>query len=95
MPPARQILAILIALAAPTRAGAGAPPPASDPEGTGFSAPWLSRITSWYRAQIDAGALTGAVVAIARSGRLAYLQRSAPGTARGRCRPMRYSESPR
>ncbi len=45
-----------------------------DPVGAGFSPPRLARITSWYRSQIDTGALPGAVVAIARDGKLAYLQ---------------------
>ena len=45
-----------------------------DPEGAGFSAKRLGRIAPWYQAQVDAGALPGAVVAIARNGRLAYLQ---------------------
>jgi len=45
-----------------------------DREGAGFSAARLARIAPWYQSQIDAGALTGAVVAIARDGKLAYLQ---------------------
>ncbi|MEI7874444.1 MAG: serine hydrolase [Alphaproteobacteria bacterium] len=45
-----------------------------DPEGAGFSAARLTRIAPWYQSQIDAGALSGAVVAVARDGRLAYLQ---------------------
>jgi hypothetical protein len=46
----------------------------SDPGRLGFSASRLARIAPWYQAQIDAGALPGAVVAIARQGKLAYLQ---------------------
>jgi CubicO group peptidase (beta-lactamase class C family) len=46
----------------------------SDPGSLGFSASRLARIAPWYQAQIDAGALPGAVVAIARQGKLAYLQ---------------------
>jgi CubicO group peptidase (beta-lactamase class C family) len=46
----------------------------SDPESVGFSAARLREITDWYQAQIDAGALPGAVVAIERNGKLAYLQ---------------------
>jgi CubicO group peptidase (beta-lactamase class C family) len=34
----------------------------------------LAAITSWYQTQIDANALPGAVVAIARNGKLAYLE---------------------
>jgi CubicO group peptidase (beta-lactamase class C family) len=45
-----------------------------DPAGAGFSAERLARIAPWYQSQIDAGKLPGAVVAIARNGKLAYLQ---------------------
>jgi CubicO group peptidase (beta-lactamase class C family) len=45
-----------------------------DPESLGFSASRLTRIAPWYQAKVDAGALPGAVVAIARNGKLAYLQ---------------------
>ena len=45
-----------------------------DPEAAGFSAARLARIAPWYQSQIDAGALSGAVVAVARDGKLAYLQ---------------------
>src|SRR5260370_28249270 len=45
-----------------------------DPEGAGFSVERLARIAPWYQSQIDAGALPGAVVALARNGKLAYLQ---------------------
>jgi CubicO group peptidase (beta-lactamase class C family) len=46
----------------------------SAPASLGFSASRLARIASWYQAQIDAGASPGAVVAVARNGKLAYLQ---------------------
>ena len=46
----------------------------SDPESLGFSAERLAYIRSWHQAQIDAGGLTGAVVAIARYGEIAYLE---------------------
>jgi CubicO group peptidase (beta-lactamase class C family) len=50
-----------------------------DPEGLGFSSMRLARIGSWYQARIDAADLSGkdlsgAVVAIAKDGKLAYLQ---------------------
>src|SRR5258707_1746543 len=45
-----------------------------DPAGAGFSPARLARIAPWYQAQVDSGALPGAVVAIARDGKLAYLQ---------------------
>ena len=43
-------------------------------EDTGFVPARLERIAPWYQAQIDKGGLTGAVVAIAHDGKLAYLQ---------------------
>src|ERR1044071_7165230 len=46
-----------------------------DPVGAGFSPARLARIAPWYQDQIaGGGAFTGAVVAIARDGKLAYLQ---------------------
>jgi CubicO group peptidase (beta-lactamase class C family) len=47
-----------------------------DPVGAGFVPARLERIAPWYQAQIDkgAGGLTGAVIAIAQDGKLAYLQ---------------------
>jgi CubicO group peptidase (beta-lactamase class C family) len=44
-----------------------------DPEALGFSVQKLARITAWYQNLIDSRVLPGAVVAIARYGRLAYL----------------------
>ncbi len=48
--------------------------PASDPETLGFSASRLARIAAWQRTQVDAGAFSGAVAAIARNGKVAYLR---------------------
>ncbi|MFO1162239.1 MAG: serine hydrolase [Reyranellaceae bacterium] len=45
-----------------------------DPIGAGFSPGRLARIAPWYEAAIKSGAFPGAVVAIARDGKLAYLQ---------------------
>jgi CubicO group peptidase (beta-lactamase class C family) len=75
---ARTILALPLLFVPCLHACAQAPALAvaaeSDPGSLGFSASRLARITPWYQAQIDAGALPGAVVAIARQGKLAYLQ---------------------
>jgi CubicO group peptidase (beta-lactamase class C family) len=49
-------------------------PSAPDPEAAGFSTRRLDRIAPWYQTQVEAGGLTGAVVAIARHGQLAYLK---------------------
>src|ERR1700751_506027 len=48
--------------------------PASDPETLGFSSSRLARIAAWQQTQVDAGALSGAVAAIARNGKVAYLR---------------------
>ena len=48
--------------------------PVSDPEALGFSASRLARIAAWQQTQVDAGAFSGAVAAIARDGKLAYLR---------------------
>jgi CubicO group peptidase (beta-lactamase class C family) len=47
---------------------------ATDPESLGFSTTRLARIASWYQVHVEAGDLPGAVVAIARNGKLAYLK---------------------
>jgi CubicO group peptidase (beta-lactamase class C family) len=47
---------------------------AADPESLGFSTSRLARIGTWYRAREAAGDLSGAVVAIAKDGKLAYLE---------------------
>ena len=51
----------------------------SDPESLGFSAARLARIAAWHQSRADAAeqsdpVVPGAVVAIARNGKLAYLQ---------------------
>lgn len=48
--------------------------PISDTEALGFSAPRLSRIAAWQQTQVNAGAFSGAVAAIARNGRVAYMR---------------------
>jgi len=47
--------------------------PVSDPQMLGFSSSRLARIATWQQMQVDAGAFSGAVAAIARNGRVAYL----------------------
>jgi CubicO group peptidase (beta-lactamase class C family) len=47
---------------------------ASAPVSLGFSTKRLARIASWYQARVAAGDLPGAVVAIGRNRRLAYLK---------------------
>lgn len=45
-----------------------------DPDSLGFSARRLARMTSWFEAQTKKGDPSGFVVAVARDGKLAYLQ---------------------
>jgi CubicO group peptidase (beta-lactamase class C family) len=45
-----------------------------NPEVLGFSSARLTRITSWFQARVESGELPGAVLTIARNGKLAYLQ---------------------
>jgi CubicO group peptidase (beta-lactamase class C family) len=74
MTPAHMASAIALALCLSTAAFAGDLTTVADPESLGLSAARLQRIGSWYQARVDAGALPGAVVAIARGGKLAYLE---------------------
>jgi CubicO group peptidase (beta-lactamase class C family) len=48
--------------------------PVSGPEALGFSSSGLVRIEAWQQEQVDAGAFSGAVAAIARNGKVAYLR---------------------
>jgi CubicO group peptidase (beta-lactamase class C family) len=48
--------------------------PTGDPEALGFSSSRLARIAAWQQSQVDAGAFSGAVAAIARNGKVAYLR---------------------
>jgi CubicO group peptidase (beta-lactamase class C family) len=67
---------------------ADGPMTASDPESLGFSTIRLERIASWYQARVDGGDLPGAVVGIARNGKLAYLK-AIGFQDRGKTIPMR------
>jgi CubicO group peptidase (beta-lactamase class C family) len=64
---------VALAFCLSTAAFAGDLATVGNPESLGFSAARLQRIGSWYQARVDAGLLPGAVVAIARNGKLAYL----------------------
>jgi len=64
----------LMTLGLATGARAYAVAPVGDPEALGFSSSRLARIAAWQQSQVDAGAFSGAVAAIARNGRLAYLR---------------------
>ena len=64
----------LATLGVATAALAYAVAPVGDPEALGFSSSRLARIAAWQQTQVDAGAFSGAVAAIARNGKVAYLR---------------------
>lgn len=66
-------LSILALAAFATAAHAATTEPVSGPEALGFSSSRLARIAAWQQSQVDAGAFSGAVAAIARNGKVAYL----------------------
>jgi CubicO group peptidase (beta-lactamase class C family) len=49
-------------------------PKASQPEDVGFSSERLKRLADTFQADVDKGAIPGAVVLIARNGKVAYLE---------------------
>jgi CubicO group peptidase (beta-lactamase class C family) len=65
---------LLAAMFAVLRAFAYDLAPANNPEALGFSSSRLARIEAWQRTQVDAGAFSGAVAAVARNGKVAYLR---------------------
>jgi CubicO group peptidase (beta-lactamase class C family) len=69
-----RFLATLLMLCLTTVARAYDVAPVSDPEALGFSSSRLARIAAWQQTQVDAGAFSGAVAAIARNGKVAYLR---------------------
>src|SRR3954452_16230411 len=64
----------LATLGPATAARAYAVAPRGDPEALGFSPSRLARLTAWQQTQVDAGAFSGTVAAIARNGKVAYLR---------------------
>ena len=49
-------------------------PKASQPEEVGFSSQRLTRLTAAFQAEVDKGVIPGAVVLIARKGKVAYFK---------------------
>ena len=49
-------------------------PTASQPEDIGFSSERLKRVTNAFQGEVDKGAILGAVVLIARNGKVAYFE---------------------
>ncbi len=50
------------------------PARASKPEDVGFSSERMKRIAEAFQADVDRGVLPGAVVAVARNGKVAYFE---------------------
>jgi CubicO group peptidase (beta-lactamase class C family) len=70
-----RLLAVLSILSSVTPAArAYAVATAGDPEALGFSSSRLARIAAWQQSQVEAGGFSGAVAAIARNGKVAYLR---------------------
>ena len=65
---------VLAAMFAVLRAFAYDLAPVNNPEALGFSSTRLARIEASQQAQVDAGAFSGAVAAVARNGKVAYLR---------------------
>jgi CubicO group peptidase (beta-lactamase class C family) len=74
MKPLFRPFATVLMLCLATAARAYDTTPVSDPEALGFSSSRLSRIAAWQQTQVDAGAFSGAVAAIVRNGKVAYLR---------------------
>jgi CubicO group peptidase (beta-lactamase class C family) len=74
MKPLRRPLATLVMLCLATVAHAYDAKPVTNPETLGFSSSRLERLAAWQQSQVDAGTFSGAVAAIARNGRVTYLQ---------------------
>ncbi|MEH2528654.1 CubicO group peptidase (beta-lactamase class C family) [Bradyrhizobium sp. AZCC 2176] len=71
---AAPMFVLLVAVFAVWRGFAYDVAPVSDPQALEFSSTRLTRIAAWQQTQIDAGAFSGAVAAIARNGKVAYLR---------------------
>ena len=69
-----RFLATLLMLCLTSGAGAFDLVPVDDPQALGFSPSRLERIARWQQSQVDAGAFSGTVAAIARNGKVAYLR---------------------
>jgi CubicO group peptidase (beta-lactamase class C family) len=69
-----QVPIVLVVIAVLTLPAAAEPLPVAEPEAVGMSSQRLERIGQTLRADIDKGRMPGAVVAIARKGKLLYYQ---------------------
>ncbi len=71
---ARMLAAVLVILVFCAAAGAQGLPRAKNPEEVGLSSERLKRISAWMNADIEKGVIPGAVVLIARHGKVAYFE---------------------
>ena len=69
-----RFLATLLVLCLTAAARAYDTAPVNDPQSIGFSSSRLNWIAAWQQTQVDAGAFSGAVAAIARNDKVAYLR---------------------
>ena len=95
--PAALFAATAFAQAPKAGAAPSNPLPPIAPDKAGFSAAGLARIDAFFEREIAQNRVPGAVVAIARDGKLVYYKATASSTrprAR-RCRRTRSSSSPR
>ncbi len=68
------LLLAMVAAAGPSLTSAQELRPVANPEQLGFSSARLQRLTETYQGYVDRGELPGAVLLIARSDKIAYLQ---------------------
>lgn len=68
------VVAAVLTMVALNSAAAAGLPQASKPEAVGFSSQRLQRLTDAFTADVNAGKIPGAVVLIARQGKIAYVQ---------------------
>jgi CubicO group peptidase (beta-lactamase class C family) len=71
---AAPIVVVLAVVLGVWRASAYDTAPVGEAKAVGFSSARLERIAAWQQTQVDAGAYSGSVAAIARGGRVAYLR---------------------
>src|SRR2546422_5685476 len=72
----RKLISLVVSAAVVLSAGlAGAQPiPSARPEQVGFSPERLARITPTFKSEVDQGRLPGAVIVVARKGKVAYFE---------------------
>src|SRR5215467_2236736 len=74
MHPSKLIGILLVAMSLSFSALADGLPETGQPAALGFSAERLERLASVFRADVDKGTIPGAVILIARKGKVAYFE---------------------